>query len=413
MKNDFEIDPNQIDRLAELAVYTGVGLKPEQNLLITAPIESLPLVRRISVHAYKAGAGLVTPIFSDPEITLARYRHAHNNSFDKAANWLYNAMGEAFDDNTARLAIAGDDPMLLANEDADKVGRANKALSIAYKPARERITRFDINWNIISWPGTAWANRMFPELSDNEAKKKLAEAIFSASRVDKKDPQASWKMHNAALKEKSDWLNNQNFNMLHFVGPNTDLKVGLADGHEWMGGASMAKNGIICNPNIPSEEVFTTPHALKVDGSVCSTKPLSHQGTLIDNIKVRFEAGRIVEAHASKGEEVLRKVLDSDEGARRLGEVALVPHSSPISQSGLLFYNTLFDENAACHIALGQCYSKCFLNGSDLTKEEITARGGNSSMVHIDWMIGSGNLDIDGILANGSRIPVFRKGEWA
>ena len=175
----------------------------------------------------------------------------------------------------------------------------------------------------------------------------------------------------------------------------------------------MAKNGIICNPNIPSEEVFTTPHALKVDGSVCSTKPLSHQGTLIDNIKVRFEAGRIVEAHASKGEEVLRKVLDSDEGARRLGEVALVPHSSPISQSGLLFNNTLFDENAACHIALGQCYSKCFLNGSDLTKEEITARGGNSSMVHIDWMIGSGNLDIDGILANGSRIPVFRKGEWA
>ena len=412
MKNDFEIDPNQIDRLAELAVHTGVGLKPEQNLLITAPIESLPLVRRISVHAYKAGAGLVTPIFSDPEITLARYRHAHNNSFDKAANWLYNAMGEAFDDNTARLAIAGDDPMLLANEDADKVGRANKALSIAYKPARERITRFDINWNIISWPGTAWANRMFPDLSDNEAKKKLAEAIFSASRVDKEDPQASWKMHNAALKEKSDWLNNQNFNMLHFVGPNTDLKVGLADGHEWMGGASMAKNGIICNPNIPSEEVFTTPHALKVDGYVCSTKPLSHQGTLIDNIKVRFEAGRIVEAHASKGEEVLRKVLDSDEGARRLGEVALVPHSSPISQSGLLFYNTLFDENAACHIALGQCYSKCFRNGSDLTKEEITARGGNSSMVHIDWMIGSGNLDIDGILANGSRIPVFRKGEW-
>ena len=412
MKNDFEIDPNQIDRLAELAVYTGVGLKPEQNLLITAPIESLPLVRRISVHAYKAGAGLVTPIFSDPEITLARYRHARNNSFDKAANWLYNAMGEAFDDNTARLAIAGDDPMLLANEDADKVGRANKALSIAYKPARERITRFDINWNIISWPGTAWANRMFPDLSDNEAKKKLAEAIFSASRVDKEDPQASWKMHNAALKEKSDWLNNKNFNILHFVGPNTDLTVGLADGHEWMGGASMAKNGIICNPNIPSEEVFTTPHALKVDGYVCSTKPLSHQGTLIDNIKVRFEAGRIVEAHASKGEEVLRKVLDSDEGARRLGEVALVPHSSPISQSGLLFYNTLFDENAACHIALGQCYSKCFRNGADLTKEEITARGGNSSMVHIDWMIGSGNLDIDGILANGSRIPVFRKGEW-
>jgi aminopeptidase len=173
-----------------------------------------------------------------------------------------------------------------------------------------------------------------------------------------------------------------------------------------MGGASTAKNGITCNPNIPSEEVFTTPHALKVEGYVCSTKPLSHQGTLIDNIQVRFEAGRIVEAHASRGEEVLTKVLDSDEGARRLGEVALVPHSSPISQSGLLFYNTLFDENAACHIALGQCYSKCFRDGGELSKDEITSRGGNSSIIHIDWMIGSNELE------DGRRIPVFRKGEW-
>ena len=202
------------------------------------------------------------------------------------------------------------------------------------------------------------------------------------------------------------------FAYLHFNGPGTNLKVGLAEGHEWMGGASMAQNGIVCNPNIPSEEVFTTPHCLKVDGEVSATKPLSHQGSLIENIKVKFEGGKITQANATKGEEVLIKVLDSDEGARRLGEVALVPDNSPISQTGLLFYNTLFDENAACHIALGQCYTKCFKN-QNLTKEEISSQGGNSSMIHIDWMIGSNQIDIDGIKQNGDITPIFRKGKWA
>ena len=195
------------------------------------------------------------------------------------------------------------------------------------------------------------------------------------------------------------------FAYLHFNGPGTNLKVGLADGHEWMGGASMAQNGIVCNPNIPSEEVFTTPHCLRVDGEVSATKPLSHQGSLIENIKVKFEGGKITQANATKGEEVLLKVLDSDEGARRLGEVALVPDNSPISQTGLLFYNTLFDENAACHIALGQCYTKCFKN-QNLTKEEISSQGGNSSMIHIDWMIGSNQIDIDGIKQNGEITPI-------
>ena len=189
--------------------------------------------------------------------------------------------------------------------------------------------------------------------------------------------------------------------------------VGLADDHEWQGGSSTAKNGITCNPNIPTEEVFTTPHAHRVSGHVSSTKPLSYQGTLIDDIAVRFEEGRIVEAKASKGEQVLNKVLDTDEGARRLGEVALVPHSSPISKSGLLFYNTLFDENAACHIALGQCYSKCFVDGGKLSAEQIAAKGGNKSFIHIDWMIGSDKIDIDGVHADGRRVPIFRRGEWA
>ena len=212
---------------------------------------------------------------------------------------------------------------------------------------------------------------------------------------------------------RTEWLNARKFHALHYSGPGTDLTIGLADGHDWQGGAATAKNGITCNPNIPTEEVFTTPHARRVDGHVASTKPLSYQGTLIDNIAVRFEGGRIVEAKAARGEDVLNKVLDSDEGARRLGEVALVPHSSPISKSGLLFFNTLFDENAACHIALGQCYAKCFVDGAKLTPEQIAAQGGNKSMIHIDWMIGSDKIDIDGLDANGARTPVFRKGEWA
>ena len=407
------INPEHLDRLANLAVRTGVALQPGQDLLITAPIEALPLVRRIAVHAYKAGAGLVTPLFSDPEMTLARYHHASDAAFDSAATWLYNGMGEAFDANTARMAIAGDDPMLLANEDPQKVGRTNKANSIAYKPARERITQFNVNWNVISWPGLAWAQRMYPDLPPDVAQGTLADAIFVASRVDQSDPSAAWLVHNAALRKRSDWLNGQNFHALHFVGPKTDLTVGLADGHKWMGGASTAKNGVTCNPNIPSEEVFTTPHAMRVDGYVRSTKPLSHQGSLIEDIEVRFDAGRIVKSKASRGAEVLTKVLDSDEGARRLGEVALVPHSSPISQTGLLFYNTLFDENAACHIALGQCYSKCFSGEVDLSPDQISARGGNSSMIHIDWMIGSDKIDIDGVHLDGTRVPVFRQGEWA
>jgi len=410
--SEFKINENKIDKLANLAVKRGVGLQKGQNLLITAPIESLPLVRKIAEHAYKEGASIVTPLFTDSEITLSRFKYAPDESFDSATDWLFNGMGEAFDNNTARMAIAGDDPMLLSQMDPDKVSRANKAMAKAYKPARERITEFKINWNIVSWPGSAWASRVFPELPLDEAIVKLADAIFDASRASVDDPIQAWDDHNEKLRIKTNWLNEKNFAALQYNGPNTNLRVGLADEHEWMGGASKAQNGIICNPNIPSEEVFTTPHAYKVDGTVTSTKPLSYQGTLIDNIKVTFKDGKIIEAHASRGEEVLQKVLKSDEGASRIGEVALVPHSSPISQSGIIFYNTLFDENAASHIALGQCYSKCFKGELDLSKEEISKRGGNSSMIHIDWMIGSNKIDVDGIDQSGNSVPIFRQGEW-
>ena len=407
------IDPVKLDRLAEVAIKVGLRLQPGQDLVLTAPTGALPLVRRIVEHAYKAGAGLVTPIFSDEELTLARYRNAPDASFDRAADWLYEGMAKAFSGNAARLAVVGDNPMLLSDQDPSKVARANKAQSMAYQPALEKIAGFDINWNLVAYPNASWAKQMFPDDPEEIAVGKLAEAIFSASRVNDADAVDNWNAHNAALAKGTEWLNGHDFSALHFKGPGTDLTVGLADGHEWMGGASTAKNGITCNPNIPTEEVFTTPHARRVEGHVTSTKPLSHQGTLIDGISVRFEEGRIVEAKATRGEEVLKKVLDTDEGARRLGEVALVPHSSPISTSGLLFYNTLFDENAASHIALGQCYSKCFRGGAGLTPEQVAAQGGNKSFIHIDWMIGSDKVDIDGIAKDGSRVPVMREGEWA
>jgi aminopeptidase len=207
-------------------------------------------------------------------------------------------------------------------------------------------------------------------------------------------------------------MNERRYAALHFKGPGTDLKVGLADDHLWLGGGTTAGNGNYCIPNMPTEEVFTTPHKDRVDGSVTSTKPLSYQGTLIEEIRVRFEGGKIVEAHAAKGEQVLQKMIETDDGARRLGEVSLVPNSSPIAASGMLFLNTLFDENAACHIALGQAYSSCLRDGDKLTPEQLAAKGANESLIHVDWMIGSGKIDVDGITAIGGAEPVMRQGEW-
>src|SRR3984893_5809438 len=325
------IDPVKLDRLAELAIKVGLQLKAGQDLLVTAPTAALPLVRKVAEHAYRAGPVLVTPILSDEAVTLSRYRFAPDDGFDRAAGWLYDGMSKAFAATTARLAIVGDNPMLLAGEDPAKVARASKANSVAYQPALEKIVNFDVNWNIIAYPSASWAKQVFPDDEEDVAVAKLADAIFAASRVDTDNAVAAWTKHNAVLRERTEWLNGQRFSALHYTGPGTDLTIGLADGHEWEGGASTAKNGIICNANIPTEEVFTTPHCRRVSGHVISSKPLSYQGTLIDHIAVKFEEGRIVDAKASRGEEVLNKVLDTDEGARRLGEVALVPHSSPIS----------------------------------------------------------------------------------
>ena len=403
----------RLDRLAEIAVHVGLGLKPGQEVVITAPIEALSLVRRITEHAYKAGSSLVTTLFSDEASTLLRFQHAKEETFDAATGWLYDGMAAAYKSGAARLAIVGEDPSLLAKQDTDKVSRANRARSKAYRPALDLIVGFDINWTIVSAATPAWAKAVFPDLPENAAVAKLWDAIFAASRADLDDPIAAWDAHNASLQARTKLLNDKRYAALHFRGPGTDLRVGLADDHEWNGGSSRAKNGVICNANIPTEEVFTTPHKDRVDGFVRSTKPLSYQGTLIQDIEVKFEAGRIVGSKARTGEAVLNKVLETDEGSRRLGEVALVPNSSPISQSGLLFLNTLFDENASSHIALGQAYSKCIRGGGNLSESELVARGSNTSLIHIDWMIGSGSVDVDGITMDGKSEALMRNGEWA
>lgn len=402
----------KLDRLAEVAIKSGLGLAEGQELVMTASTDALPLARLITKHAYAAGASLVTILFTDEEAQLLRYQFGHDGSFDKAANWLYDGMATAYKSGAARLAITGGNPSLLSKQDPEKVSRANRAMSKAYRPALELITRHDINWTIVSAATPAWAAAMFPDLPADAALAKLWDAIFAASRADQDDPVAAWKKHDSKLHTWAERMNDRRYSALHFKGPGTDLKVGLADDHLWLGGGTTAGNGNYCIPNMPTEEVFTTPHKDRVDGTVTSTKPLSHQGTLIEGIKVRFEGGKIVEAHSSKGEQVLQKLIETDDGARRLGEVSLVPNSSPISASGMLFLNTLFDENAACHIALGQAYSSCIRKGDKLTPEELAGKGANESLIHVDWMIGSGQIDVDGITATGDAEPVMRKGEW-
>ena len=413
-RNFPSIDPAKLERLAETAVKVGLRLQPGQDLFLTAPVAALPLARRIVAEAYKAGAGLVTPILSDEEITLARYPL-------RAGRELRPRAGLAL--RRRRQGLRRQHRAARHRRRRSDAARRRKTRPRSRAPTRPIRSPISRRWR--RSPASTSTGTSSPIRPPHGRS-----GSFRATR--RRSPSAGWRRRSSPLRastttirsrpgprttrrssRRTEWLNARKFHALHYSGPGTDLTIGLADGHDWQGGAATAKNGITCNPNIPTEEVFTTPHARRVDGHVASTKPLSYQGTLIDGIAVRFEAGRIVEAKASRGEDVLNKVLDTDEGARRLGEVALVPHSSPISKSGLLFFNTLFDENAACHIALGQCYAKCFVDGAKLSPEQIAAQGGNKSMIHIDWMIGSDMIDIDGLDANGARTPVFRKGEWA
>ena len=404
----------KLDRLAEVAIKVGLGLKEGQELVLTAPTDALPLVRRITEQAYKAGAKLVTTFFADDALTLARYQFAPEESFDYAPTWYYDAIAAAFKSGAARMAVAGANPALLAAEDPNKVSRANVAVSKAYKPAMELITRHEINWTIVAAATPAWAALVFPNDPPELALDKLWDAIFFTSRITHADPVAQWKEHGANLKKRVDILNAKRFHSLRFHSDDgaTDLTVGLADQHLWAGGGTTAGNGIYCQPNIPTEECFTTPHKDRVNGTVTASKPLSHQGTLIENICCTFKDGKIVSATATAGEAALNKLISTDEGARKLGEVALVPHNSPIAQSGILFWSTLFDENAASHIALGQAYSTCLIGGEKMSNDQLAALGANESLIHVDWMIGGPTMNVDGLSTDGTAEPLMRAGDW-
>jgi aminopeptidase len=311
----------------------------------------------------------------------------------------------------AELAIASTDPELLAGISPDLIAANRKAMMQKLDPLRKYEN--DSNWCVVATASPAWAKKVFTDLSVQQAQEKLWEEIFTTCRVNTPDPVAAWHEHTEHLKQYRSYLNDQRFAALQYTAPGTDLTIGLPEKHLWQGAQAEFKNGITGIPNLPTEEVFTTPHKDNVHGTVRATMPLNYGGVLIDGFQLTFEKGRAVNVSAQKGEEVLRKMIEMDENASRLGEVALVPHSSPISQRGILFYNSLFDENASCHIALGNSYRDTIVGGEDMTDEEFAAHGGNKSLLHTDFMIGSGELDIDGVRADGSREAVMRAGEWA
>lgn len=404
----------KLDRLALVAVRVGLNLQEGQEVVLSASLDHLPLVRKITEQAYKAGAYLVTTLYGDDETTLARYKYAPDAAFDFTAQWMADGIAQAFRSNAARLGITGANPALLKDQDPSKISRANIAGSKASKPAMELVTRHAINWSIVAGATPAWAKLVFPDMPEDEAVPALWEAIFKATRIDGDDPVQDWKDHGANIQRRVQFLNDKRYHSIRFFSNDglTDLTVGLADDHLWAGGGGMCGNGVYCNANMPTEECFTTPHKDRVNGRVHASKPLSHQGTLIENIQCVFENGRIVEANATAGQEALRKLIAVDEGAARIGEVALVPHSSPIAQSGLLFWNTLFDENAASHIALGQAYATCLIDGETMSEEDLTAKGANSSLIHVDWMIGSADMNVDGLDASGKSEPLMRNGDW-
>jgi aminopeptidase len=402
----------KFDNYASLVVAVGLNLQPGQKLVIRAPIEAAPLVRKLAAKAYQAGSPLVDVQWSDDGVTLARFEHAPEGSFKEVAPWYSRGTLEVIEQGGAILSISGSDPDLLKEIDPERIATARKAQQRDSYAVTQRVMKDDVNWCVIAMPTPAWAAKVFPDEAPELRVRKLWEAIFSAVRADRPDPVAAWQRHVEALVAKRDALNERRFDVLRLRAPGTELSVGLPERHRWMSAESVSSRDITFIANMPTEEVFTAPHRERVDGVVRNSRPLSYAGQLIDGFSLTFKGGRVVEAKAERGEKALRKLLETDEGAARLGEVALVAHSSPISQSGMLFYNTLFDENAASHIALGRAYPSCFEGGTAMTSEEVKAAGGNDSLAHVDFMIGSSELEVDGLTREGRLEPIMRLGEW-
>ena len=417
MPQDFQ---ESLRKYAQVAVHVGNNLQPGQRLMIIGrwlnrgvPLELAPLVHEITIAAYEAGAPFVDVIWGDQQMDLLRYEHAPRDSFEIYPDWFVEAMLGYLEGGDAVMVIFAEDPQLLKDQDADRVNQVTKTANKHLQPAMKYITGNITNWAGIGAPVQGWADMVFPDLDPAQRVGRLWEAIFNVCRVDRPDPLQAWQEHIADLAKRAVYLNRKSYDALHYRGPGTDLTVGLPEGHIWQNAGMETKGGIPFTANIPTEEVFCLPHRDRADGVISSTKPLSYAGTIMDGFQLTLEGGKVVDVKAQQGEKQLRDMIATDENAARLGEVALVPFSSPISQSGILFYNTLYDENAACHIALGRGIRACLEGGMDMDEEQFRAAGGNHSQIHVDFMVGSDELDIDGLTVEGAREPIMRKGEWA
>jgi aminopeptidase len=402
-----------LENYADLIVEVGLNLQAGQQLMATAPLEASPLLAKVAEAAYKRGVRYIHPFYNDDALTLARYQYAPRDSFGFYPEWLVQGMLDILDGDGARLSIVGNDPDLLKGQDGEAIATAQKAASSALRPFMSKVMNDEASWCVVATATPAWAAKVFPDVPEGERVGRLWEAIFKAVRADREDAVEAWQAHVEELTARCNHLNSRRYSALHYRAPGTDLMLGLADGHVWLGGGKDNTAGTTFVPNLPTEEVFTAPHRARVEGTVSSSKPLSYGGQLIEDFSLTFREGKVVEAKAARGEDALKRLLATDEGATRLGEAALVPHSSPISQNGLLFYNTLFDENAASHLALGKAYRVSAEGGGTMSDTEAEAVGLNDSLTHVDFMIGSAEMDVAGVREDGTEEPVMQGGEWA
>jgi aminopeptidase len=406
-------------KYAEAIVRVGLNLRAGQRLIINnaiargVPPAARDLVHAVTKAAYAAGARYVDVLWGDEEMLRLRLQNAPADSFDEYPKWYIKGLMDMINSGDALLSIYANDPDVYDGLDPERISALQKTHLQNYQDVVILTSRNAVNWCVVGSAAPAWAKKIFPDLPEEEAMQKLWRAIFETTRATQPDAIAAWQEHIVNLRKRSDYMQAKRYSALHYKSPNTDFTLGLPRGHKWISAQSLAENGVVFTANMPTEEVFTLPDRHRAEGTVSSTFPLSYGGALIEDFRVTFENGRIVKVNAKKNESILQKLVNMDEGSARLGEVALVPASSPIARRGHLFYNTLYDENASCHIAIGRAYRFTLSGGEELTEEEFTTAGGNTSLNHVDFMIGSPQMDIDGIKDDGTREPVMRQGEWA
>ena len=403
----------QLQKYAKLLAKVGLNVKKGQTVFVAAALDQPEFVTMVVEECYKAGASEVYVEWSHQPTEKLSSQYRSLESLSQLAPWNKAKWEFKAKNYSCRLWIESEDPDGMNGVDQEKMSKARQALYPQIKPFRQAMENRH-QWCIAAVPGKAWAKKVFPNLSENKAVEAMWKAILSASRADGKNPVRAWKEHNADLRARSEYLNSLGLKYLEYKSANgTDLTVELLPDGVFTGGTEKTLKGRVFNPNIPTEEVFTSPKAGAAEGIVYSTKPLSYMGEVIDNFSLRFENGKVVEAKAEKGEALLKKMVSMDEGAGMLGECALIPYDSPINQSGVLFYNTLFDENASCHFAMGHGFNECLKGFEKLTDEQCKARGINDSMIHVDFMIGSRDMSIVGVKENGERVQIFENGTWA